>query len=373
MPIKFTGPVKPRKLKSPDPINMPIVRNDKVPRIKSEVLYYKENGSLPTDPGGDQTSGFGHGDWKAGDGLVTHDYYTGLDWLKMPATANKTLETVNNQTAAGSVYHGWRVANNYEVISFFNNIIEHTVPGGVQFDPTPGATKVSRGYQDVVDNAFKEWIGTVEGAAYGWWYEYASDQPSVTEGVGGGGFWPVNGEIYDWRYSTSEQRSNSGVFLVRNGTKPTYTDQTPPFPRGNFNPSNFYTDSVTGLKWLRLIYTDSVPIDEATSDPKYAGLRLATPAEVDELLFNYFGRSFELKDRAPSESISAAEREAWQDTFGITGTTSAGNSYGTWIDDTGEIRFSGPRNSSNYMYHGYGVGTDTSTARDQDGVFLVQE
>tara|TARA_Y100001936_G_scaffold7406_1_gene6598 strand:+ start:117046 stop:117837 length:792 start_codon:yes stop_codon:yes gene_type:complete len=50
MPIRFKGPVRPRKLKSPDPIKMPVVRNDKVPRIKSEVLYYKEHGSLPTEP-----------------------------------------------------------------------------------------------------------------------------------------------------------------------------------------------------------------------------------------------------------------------------------------------------------------------------------
>ena len=51
MPIRFKGPVRPKKLKSPDPIKMPVVRNDKVPKIKSDVLYYKENGSLPeVDP-----------------------------------------------------------------------------------------------------------------------------------------------------------------------------------------------------------------------------------------------------------------------------------------------------------------------------------
>tara|TARA_Y100000588_G_scaffold119012_1_gene130314 strand:+ start:209 stop:790 length:582 start_codon:yes stop_codon:yes gene_type:complete len=193
MPIRFRGPVKPKKLKSPDPINMPVVRNDKVPKIKSDVLYYKENGSLPTEPEGD------------------------------------------------------------------------------------------------------------------------------------------------------------------------------------FNPSDFYTDPVTGLKWLRMVHTDAVSIDEATSDPKYTGLRLATQAEVEELLANYFGRSFAFNNSGPSERLSAEERQNWQDTFGITGTASAGNSYGTWIDEDGTIRFSGARNFNNYMYHGYAVGSDTSTARDQDGVFLVQE
>ena len=195
MPIRFKGPVRPHKLKSPDPINMPVVRNDKVPRIKSDVLYYKENGSLLAEPEGD------------------------------------------------------------------------------------------------------------------------------------------------------------------------------------FNPSDFYTDPVTGLKWLRLTHTTGVPIDEVTSDPKYAGLRMVTLAEVDELLFNFFGKSFVKQIRSSTTRLSTEKRVAWQDTFGITD-PSAGNSYGSWIDDTdgtGEIKITGPRDYRNYMYHGYAVGSDTSTARSQDGVFLVQE
>tara|TARA_Y100001936_G_scaffold7406_1_gene6599 strand:+ start:117847 stop:118434 length:588 start_codon:yes stop_codon:yes gene_type:complete len=49
MPIRFRGPVKPKKLITPDPINIPAIRNDKVPKIKSEVQYYKENGEMPSD------------------------------------------------------------------------------------------------------------------------------------------------------------------------------------------------------------------------------------------------------------------------------------------------------------------------------------
>lgn len=48
MPIKFSGPVKPQKLKSPDPINMPVVRDNKAPRIKQDVEYFKANGELPS-------------------------------------------------------------------------------------------------------------------------------------------------------------------------------------------------------------------------------------------------------------------------------------------------------------------------------------
>ena len=52
MPIKFTGPVKPRKLKSPDPINMPLVRDNRSTRVKADVQYYKEHGEMPrvSDP-----------------------------------------------------------------------------------------------------------------------------------------------------------------------------------------------------------------------------------------------------------------------------------------------------------------------------------
>ena len=52
MPIRFRGPVKPRKLKSPDPINMPLVRDNKTARVKAEVQYYKEHGEMPrvSDP-----------------------------------------------------------------------------------------------------------------------------------------------------------------------------------------------------------------------------------------------------------------------------------------------------------------------------------
>ena len=48
MPIKFSGPVKPQKLKSPDPINMPVVRDNRAPKIKADVEYYKENGEMPS-------------------------------------------------------------------------------------------------------------------------------------------------------------------------------------------------------------------------------------------------------------------------------------------------------------------------------------
>lgn len=57
MPIRFSGSARPKKLKSPDPINMPSVRENIVPRIKAEVAYYKDNGSLPSVELFWQTSG----------------------------------------------------------------------------------------------------------------------------------------------------------------------------------------------------------------------------------------------------------------------------------------------------------------------------
>lgn len=47
MPIRFRGQVRPRKLKSPDPINIPTVRDNKASRVRSDVEYFKANGELP--------------------------------------------------------------------------------------------------------------------------------------------------------------------------------------------------------------------------------------------------------------------------------------------------------------------------------------
>ena len=48
MPIRFSGSARPRKLKSPDPINMPSVRENIITRVKEEVDYFKANGELPS-------------------------------------------------------------------------------------------------------------------------------------------------------------------------------------------------------------------------------------------------------------------------------------------------------------------------------------
>ena len=48
MPIRFRGPVRPRKLKSPDPINIPTVRDNKASRVRSDVEYFKANGEMPS-------------------------------------------------------------------------------------------------------------------------------------------------------------------------------------------------------------------------------------------------------------------------------------------------------------------------------------
>lgn len=52
MPIRFSGSARPRRLKSPDPAQIPTVRENRVPRVYAEVAYYKANGEMPdqTDP-----------------------------------------------------------------------------------------------------------------------------------------------------------------------------------------------------------------------------------------------------------------------------------------------------------------------------------
>tara|TARA_Y100000588_G_scaffold119012_1_gene130315 strand:+ start:805 stop:2391 length:1587 start_codon:yes stop_codon:yes gene_type:complete len=386
MPIKFRGPVRPHKLKSPDPINMPVVRNDKVPRIKSDVLYYKENGSLPVDDNPDThkglVAGIGHNDWQAGDGLVTSDYYTGLDWLKMQATAGMTIPEV--EAALASDYPGWRIANNYEVATFFNNIIIDTEPTfdpNNLFDPTPGSPSATKSLATNIDNALREYIGYVSSAAYGWWYEYASDQPSVTDGIGGGGVWQ-NGTVYDYRYSSSTARENTGVFLVRNGTAPTYADQMPLFPRGNYGPAKFYVDFKTGVEWLKLNYSMDEVLNDVLSKPEYAGLRIATETEVNELVEDLVGYLPTPNYNMPAVgNMGSAVYGRFSDA--LTNPGKPGAVFGEYIGDddvaymTGAANFSSSSIPLYYEYTRHHNNATYNVYKDQnnrgDSIYLVRD
>jgi hypothetical protein len=61
-------------------------------------------------------------DWLApGDGLLTLDSATGLYWLDVPVTANRTYFSVLADTAAGQPLEGFRYATAAEVVQLFTD------------------------------------------------------------------------------------------------------------------------------------------------------------------------------------------------------------------------------------------------------------
>lgn len=62
-------------------------------------------------------------DWKApGDALVAVDSDTGLEWLNLAATDNKSVAMVRSELA--TVYAGWRLPTNAEVAAMMSSIFE---------------------------------------------------------------------------------------------------------------------------------------------------------------------------------------------------------------------------------------------------------
>jgi len=60
-------------------------------------------------------------DWKtAGDGLITRDLVSGLDWLDLNETQGKSFNYVNSQFLTGGLYEGWRYATETEVSDFWD-------------------------------------------------------------------------------------------------------------------------------------------------------------------------------------------------------------------------------------------------------------
>jgi MYXO-CTERM domain-containing protein len=66
-------------------------------------------------------AGFTKTDWNAvGDNLVTVDSSTGLEWLNLTATDNKSVSMVQEQMS--TIYAGWRLPTNAEVVAMMSNM-----------------------------------------------------------------------------------------------------------------------------------------------------------------------------------------------------------------------------------------------------------
>ena len=58
----------------------------------------------------------------SGDNYITRDTETGLDWLDLTWTRNRTFTHVTSQLGEGGIYAGWRVANSTETDTLFTNL-----------------------------------------------------------------------------------------------------------------------------------------------------------------------------------------------------------------------------------------------------------
>ena len=129
MPIRFSGSARPRKLKSPDPINMPSVRENIVPRIKAEVAYYKEYGELPPVMRVPEAR-LSRIDWKtSGDKLSVLDYQTGIEYLRLSESVGRSIDDVSANFGPGGDFEGWRLATEAEINTFMDAVVSSAGTG----------------------------------------------------------------------------------------------------------------------------------------------------------------------------------------------------------------------------------------------------
>lgn len=317
------------------------------------------------------TEGFSHKDLVGGDDrLITVDHYTGLEWFKLSETDGMSIQEVENDAR----FSGWRVANNYEAITFMNNIIRFVDSSATLFDSANGAPAVSRSYSTPIDNALIEYLG---GPAYGWWYEYSYNQRNnETDGFGGGGYWS-NGSVFDWRYDQDKDfsRSGTGVMLVRNGTRPNYIVQTPLYPKEDtFSDAQYSTHN--GLTWLKLYHTINMSMQEFldSDDLKFQGHRLATQSEVQALMSLFAEEQADEAGTSPTGAFPDANRTQWIRDFGRT--YPAGGSYysyGIYDDGSGNIRMAGINEDSALYYYNYPRTGNLTYKSAYEGLFIIKE
>jgi uncharacterized repeat protein (TIGR01451 family) len=89
-------------------------------------------------------------DWQtAGDNLITRDATSGLDWLDLTQTANRSYNDVSSQLGAGGQFAGFRYATQAEVTALFSQF-------GLPFGFTPMSNALHAGAQ-----SFHAFFGTL--------------------------------------------------------------------------------------------------------------------------------------------------------------------------------------------------------------------
>ena len=88
-------------------------------------------------------------DWKKpGDGLLTYDPATGLEWLDLSYTTNRSYNDIVSQLEPGGEFEGFRYASIAEITALWDHL------GGVR--PYSGASIENRDLFDIVAALFGE-------------------------------------------------------------------------------------------------------------------------------------------------------------------------------------------------------------------------
>jgi hypothetical protein len=95
-------------------------------------------------------AGFVSLDWKVdGDEQATLHEETGVEWLKLEATANKSLSYVKSELGEGGIYEGWRLPSAQEVAGVYNYLWETNLDADENYSLTKQETK--QGMLDIVN------------------------------------------------------------------------------------------------------------------------------------------------------------------------------------------------------------------------------
>ena len=96
------------------------------------------------------SAGFLSLDWKdAGDNKATLHEETGIEWLKLETTANKSLDYVKSELGVGGVYEGWRLPTAQEVADITNYLWGTSI--GVNEDYSFSSTETRQGMYDIIN------------------------------------------------------------------------------------------------------------------------------------------------------------------------------------------------------------------------------
>jgi len=107
----------------------------------------------------------------SGDGLITRDDSTGLDWLDLTETNNTSRNYVLTQLGSGGLFDGWRYATSAEVVALWADNFGIDLSIGA----SPSMSSVDPGVQTAAG-----FLGNIINEAYPSFYDYGTSGVTST-------------------------------------------------------------------------------------------------------------------------------------------------------------------------------------------------